>query len=178
MRPRSSEQRSRRLARLWLLALFLVLTGVGAGSAQAQLSITPTTWNVIGLDSNRTSDGPNVFPAGARVCNTGGTTLNNVTANFVWDSANAFINLAEGGTLTTRALTAGTCVDYYFNVAVTRSSSAYNAARRFHITATADGLGTISTTTPRELYVEKLVSQARNDIVSISGPTTVYVGNT
>src|SRR4051812_39569415 len=102
MRAASSEQRSRRLSRLWLLALFLLLAGVGSGSAQAQLSITPTTWNVIGLDSNKVNDGPNVFPVGARVCNTSGAALNNVTANFIWDSSNIYINLTEGSTLSTR----------------------------------------------------------------------------
>lgn len=165
-------------ARAWMLVLALSLLGAGAETASAQLSITPTTWNVIGLDSNRATDGPNVFPVGARVCNTGGALLNNVVANFVWDTSNAYINLTEGSTLSSRTLSTGACVDYYFNVTITRSNSAYGARRRFHITASADGTGTVSTPTPRELYVEQLVSQSRNDIKSISGPTTVYVGNT
>lgn len=176
------EQSSRQLLRLgrrpWLLALVLLLMGVGAETAQAQLTITPTTWNVIGLDSNKVTDGPNVFPVGARVCNTSGTLLNNVVANFVWDSSNIYLNLTEGSTISARTLAAGACVDFYFNVTVTRNNSAYNTARRFHITASADGTGTISTPTPRELFIERLVSQGRNDIISISGPTTVYVGNT
>jgi len=161
-----------------MLALVLLAAGAGAQTAYAQMTITPTTWNVVGLDSNKVSDGPNVFPVGVRVCNTSGTLLNNVVSNFYWDSSNTYINLAEGSTVAARTLAAGACVDFYFNVAVTRSSSAHNTARRFHITATADGLGTISTPTPRELYVEELVSQSRNDIKSIIGPTTVYVGNT
>lgn len=165
-------------ARAWMLALALLLLGAGAETAYAQLSITPTTWNVIGLDSNRVTSGPNVFPVGARVCNTGGTLLNNLVANFVWDTTNVYINLTEGNSLTSRTLAAGACVDYYFNVTITRSNAAYGARRRFHITASADGTATVSTPTPRELYVEQLVSQARNDIKSISGPTTVYVGNT
>jgi uncharacterized repeat protein (TIGR01451 family) len=164
--------------RALLLALTLVVMGAGAQTAYAQLTITPTTWNVIGLDSNKETDGPNVFPVGVKVCNTSGVTLNNVVANFIWDTTNLYINLTEGNTIAARALTANTCMDFYFNVTVTRSNLAYNAKRRFHITATADGVGTVSTPTPRELYVEKLVSQSRNDIVSIIGPTTVYVGNT
>ena len=163
----------------WLLALVLMLTGAGgAENVYAQLSITPTTWNIIGLDSNRVTDGPNVFPVGARVCNTGGTTLDNVVATFIWDSANIYINLTEGNTLSTRSLAPGACVNKFFNVTVTRNNAAYNTARRFHITATADGTGTVSTPTPRELFIERLVSQGRNDIRSIIGPTTVYVGNT
>jgi hypothetical protein len=36
----------------------------------------------------------------------------------------------------------------------------------------------VQTPRPRELYVEKLVSQSRNAVDSFSGPTTVYVGQT
>src|SRR5919106_2380418 len=103
-------------ARAWMLALALTVLGAGAESAYAQLTIEPTTWNVIGLDSNRVNDGPNVFPIGARVCNTGGTMLDNVLATFYWDSSNAYINLTEGNTLSVRTLAAGACVDFYFNV--------------------------------------------------------------
>jgi uncharacterized repeat protein (TIGR01451 family) len=165
-------------ARVWMLALLFVLIGAGAQTAHAQLTIKPITWNVIGLDSNKVTDGPDTFPVGARVCNTGGTTLNNVIATFSWDSSNIYINLTGNSTIASRALTANTCVDFYFDATVTRSSSAYNTSRRYHITATADGVGGVSTPTPRELFVEKLVSQARNQILSITGPTTVYVGNT
>jgi uncharacterized repeat protein (TIGR01451 family) len=160
-------------------SLLLLLFGFwGAPAAYAQLSITPTTWNVIGLDSNRVTDGPNVFPVGVRVCNTSGATLNNVVTNFVWDSSNIYVNLSGSTTLSARALVAGACTDFYYDVTVTRNSSAYNATRRYHITASADGTGTVSTPTPREVYVERLVSQNRNSILGITGPTTVYVGNT
>jgi uncharacterized repeat protein (TIGR01451 family) len=147
-------------------------------TAYAQLSITPTTWNVIGLDSNDVTAGPDTFPVGVMVCNTGGTALNNVASNFYWDSSNAYISLSGNSTLSARTLAAGACVHFYYDVTVTRTSAAYNATRRYHITATADGMGTISTPTPREVYVEKLVSQNRNKIQAITGPTTVYVGNT
>ncbi|KAF0109496.1 MAG: hypothetical protein FD147_2230 [Chloroflexi bacterium] len=35
--------------------------------AAPSLTITPLTWNVIGLDSNNVNVGPNTFPVGARV---------------------------------------------------------------------------------------------------------------
>jgi hypothetical protein len=54
------------------LAISLVEPQINA-SAAAMLTITPLTWNVIGLDSNAASVGPNDFPVGARVCNTGTT---------------------------------------------------------------------------------------------------------
>ena len=53
-----------------LLFLFQPLLAV---QAAVSLSIAPITWNVIGLDSNNVLVGPNNFPIGARVCNTGTT---------------------------------------------------------------------------------------------------------
>jgi uncharacterized repeat protein (TIGR01451 family) len=163
-------------ARVWLLVLFFGVWGVQ--SAYAGLTITPTTWNVIGLDSNNTSVGPNTFQTGARVCNTGGTGVTNVSSSFIWDSSNAFINLSGPSTLTSSSLAAGMCRDFFFSVVITRTPSAYNTARRYHITVSGDNVASVSTPTPRELYVEKIISQARNAVNTISGPTTVYVGQT
>jgi uncharacterized repeat protein (TIGR01451 family) len=160
--------------------------------AAASLSIAPLTWNIIGLDSNNVNVGPNHFPVGARVCNTGDAPATNVTSTFVWDSANAFINLRPG-TLTdfsgspVPSLAPGICHDFYYEVEVTRNASAYDTTRRYHITATADTLGTVSTPTPRELYVEHLVSQSRNHILDVKlngtsipngGTMTLVVGQT
>jgi len=163
-----------RLALLPLL-LFVVL---GWQSAQAQISVTPTTWNIIGLDSNDVSIGPNTFQVGARACNTGGATLNNVRAEFFWDSTNVYINLSGSNVVMWRTLAPGACVDFYFPVVITRNTAAFFTARRYHITISADGVAGVSTPMPRELYVEKLLSQGRNTVYSIVGPTSVYVGQT
>jgi hypothetical protein len=162
------------------IILIFIFAFCSVPSVFAGITIEPVTWNVIGLDSNDTSIGPNLFPVGARVCNTGGAAVNNVSASFIWDSANTYINLSAraSSTFTQPALAAGVCIDFYFDVEVTRTSLAYNAARRFHITANGDGVSAVSTPTPRELYVEKLISQNRNSDISITGPTTVYVGQT
>src|SRR6266705_195581 len=160
-------------------SILLLFFGVwGVQSAYAGLTITPTTWNVIGLDSNNVNSGPNSFQVGARVCNTGGAPVTNVSSSFVWDSSNAFLNLSGPSALTAASLGAGTCVDFYYTVLVTRTSSAYNTTRGYHITVTGDSVGSVSTPTPRELYVEKIISQNRNSVNSITGPTTVYVGQT
>jgi hypothetical protein len=53
------------------LAISLVEPQINASAAV--LTITPLTWNVISLVSNAPSVGPNDFPVGARVCNTGTT---------------------------------------------------------------------------------------------------------
>lgn len=162
-----------RLTRVFLFALFF---GVAAQTAYAGLTITPVTWNVIGLDSNDPASGPDTYQIGARVCNTGGTAVSNVVGTFVWDSSNTYINLSGNNPVTFGSLNAGACTDFYFPVTITRTSLAYNATRRYHITASATGVSTVSTPTPRELYVEKIISQNRNSVNSITGPTTVYVG--
>lgn len=146
-----------------------------AASAAAVLTVTPITWNVIGLDSNNVNVGPNHFPIGARVCNTGDTASTNVTANFVWDSANALIN-NRPGTLTTisvASLAPTACTDVYFEVQVTRNAAAYDTTRNYHISVTADGGLSASTPTPRALYVEHLVSQSRNAVTDVRVGTTL-----
>lgn len=161
-----------------------------ASSAAAALSVTPITWNIIGLDSNTPSTGPNRFPVGARVCNTGSTTLGSVTAQFVWDSANANINLRTGSLSSVQlgSLAPASCADAYFEAEVTRTAAAYNTTRRYRITA-SDSVSGASGSTPsgRELYVEKLISQNRNGITSVKlngtsipagGSMNLLVGNT
>ncbi len=162
--------------RLFLMSLVLGVWGVQR--AYAGLTVTPTSWNVVGLDSNNTSTGPDTFEIGARVCNTGGTAVTNIVGDFVWDSTNIYLNLSGASTLSISSLAAGACADLYYPVTVTRTSLAYNATRRYHIAVSATGISTITTPTPRELYVEHLISQNRNSVQSISGPTTVYVGQT
>ncbi len=163
------------LIRASLLALLLGVCGVE--SASAGITVTPTTWNVVGLDSNKVTDGPDTFQIGARVCNTGAA-ITNVVGDFVWDSSNPYINLSGAGTVTVKTLAAGACVDLYYSVTVTRTSLAYDTARRYHITVRADNIAPVSTPVPRELYVEHLISQGRNTVSSIIGPTSVFVGQT
>lgn len=147
-------------------------------AAAPALTVTSISWNTIGLDSNNTSVGPNQFPVGARICNTGSTAATNVATSFSWDSANANISLVEAAGRTVGTLAAGACKDVYYTAQITRTSAAYDTARRYHVSVSADTLPTISTPTPRELYVEKLVSQNRNAFISMTGPTTVHVGDT
>src|SRR6266540_4021305 len=151
---------------------------VTSAIAAPSLTIAPITWDVVGLDSNNVTTGPDTFMVGARVCNTGSTAATNVVSNFVWDSTSTYINLNGASTLSVASLAAGACTDFYYNVVITRNSAAYNKTSSYHITAVADTLATISTPTPRQLYVEKLVSQNRNTVASVSGPTSVVVGQT
>lgn len=167
MRPRAAALATAVAA---VLALAPALPAHAAVSLNARL----LTWGVIGLDSNDVTTGPALFPVGARVCNAGSTAATGLTARFVWDSANAYISVAGPAQQALGTLAAGTCRDAYVNVAVSRTSAAYFATRRFHVTFTASGL-TRSTPT-RELYVEKLISQNRNQVLGITGPATMVLG--
>ncbi|HEX8201281.1 MAG TPA: Ig-like domain-containing protein, partial [Isosphaeraceae bacterium] len=144
----------------------------------ADLRITPITWNVLGLDSNRVNTGPDTYLVGARVANVGDAPATNVRADFTFDSDNAYINLTGPAAQSLPALAAGASSDFYYLATVTRTPAAYSTARRYHIAATADGLGSVSTPAPRELFVEQIISQNRNSIIDIGGPTTVFVGQT
>ncbi|HYX12763.1 MAG TPA: hypothetical protein VE944_00030 [Nostoc sp.] len=185
------------LASTTLTLAAAILWPYSSALAAAQLTITPITWNIIGLDSNNVSVGPNVFMTGARVCNTGSTAATNVKATFVREgNTNSFINLQGASTLSISSLAAGSttaantrpptfygavpsnCTDFYYNIVIIRSSAAYNTKQLYRIEATADNLGIVSTPTNRELYVEKLISQNRNSVATITGPSTVVVGQT
>ena len=163
--------------------------------AAATLTVTPLTWNIIGLDSNGPADGPNRFPVGVRICNNGDTVATDVVVDFAWDDGNdlysgdLYINLRPGSlsSITISSIAADACSDAYFEVEVTRNAAAFEQSRRYHITAT-DKLGATGTSPqPRELYVEHLISQNRNGITSIKlddkeipagGTMTMMVGNT
>lgn len=68
---------------------------------------------------------------------------------------------------------------------MTRDANAFETTRKFRIEACATGVATISTPANRELYVERLISQNRNSVLSITSPAidrpghaTVLVGRT
>src|SRR5437763_1094049 len=164
----------------------LALAFLAPVHAIAALSVTPITWNVIGLDSNNPATGPRFFPVGARVCST--TAASNVTVNWVWDSPNANISLRAGSlaSISIASIPASGCKDAYFEVQVTQVMAAFDTTRRYHITA-SDGSSNASTPVPRELYVEHLISQSRNSITGVKldgvsipmgGSMNLVVGNT
>jgi uncharacterized repeat protein (TIGR01451 family) len=167
----------RSAAFLAVVLLMLPITRAPANAAPA-LSLSPITWGVVGLDSNDVNSGPNQFAEGARLCNSGSSAATDLTATFLWDSANSYISLYGLNPIGVTSLAAGACTDLYFNIQIQRTSSAYDTSRRFHIEVSGTGISTVSTPTPREAYVEHLVSQNRNTITSVTGPTTVTVGNT
>ena len=152
----------------------------------ASLTVTPITWSVVGLDSNAPAAGPKNFPIGMRVCSALATA--NVSVVWAWDSANANVNLRPGSlsTISIANIAAGSCADAYFEVEVTQTAVAFDTTRRYHVIAT-DASGNASSPTPREIYVEHLISQNRNGITAVKlngvsvpagGTMNLLVGNT
>jgi len=176
-----------KVAAVAALVMALSIPAVSAQASPAALTVTPITWNVIGLDSNNVNAGPQRFPVGVRVCNTGTTTATSVSTTFNWDlpHTNAYITLISPATSALPDVLPGAanCRDAYYELNIARDANAQNTTARYTVTASATGT-TASTPTPRELYVEKLVSQGRNNVDAITGgggvgdpaPTTVYVG--
>lgn len=186
------------LSLITVLFLATILKPQFTSSAAPLLELIPLTWNVVGLDSNNVDVGPNNFPVGVRVCNTGDEATN-LTATFEWDdgenkfSGHDYINLRSGSLeeISLLSLDAGSesepaCTDFYFEVSLKRDSNAYGETRRYHIDVTADGGISLTTPQPREIFVEYLISQNRNstdnvilDGVSIpaGGSMSLVVGN-
>ena len=179
---------------LWLILAAFSLAPAAVLAAPS-LAITPITWDVVGLDSNNVNVGPNEFPVGARVCNTG-SAATNLVGTFKWDSVNSYIGLNSGSlssiaisTLPSGTSAAPACADFYYQVTVTRNVGAYNQARQYHIEFTSDDTGSTVYTTPipRQIFVEHLISQNRNTIVGLKldgnliaagGQLPLKVGNT
>jgi len=81
------------------------------------------------------------------------------------------------------------CYDFYYEVEITRNAASYFKTRRYRIDVTYnDGAAqSVSTVTPREIYVEKLVSQNRNEVqdvllngvsIPLGGTLNLVLGNT
>ncbi len=179
---------ARTALRFAVLLLAVLVFGLSASaSPAAAYTVTPHTWNVIGLDSNTPGSGPNRFPVGARVC--GGTNGTSTTAGFSWVAGGTnpddgtYLDLRPGSANpVTITFGADGCADAYFEVEVTANAGAFDKTRRYAITVGAD-----SSPRPREVYVEHLVSQGRNYIndvrlngVSIpaGGTMNLMVGHT
>jgi LPXTG-site transpeptidase (sortase) family protein len=145
-------------------------------NAATTLEVTPVTWNVVGLDDTLLTTGPDTYQVGGRVCNVGADPATNVVVVFFWDTPNNNINRIGTGTLHADSIAANTCQDFIYAIAVSRDQTAYNSTRQYHIEVTADNIGTISTTKPREIFVQPLSARADLTINSLTGPTQVLVG--
>ncbi len=187
-----------------LILLISLIFPESIAYAATPMTLESITWNVIGLDSNRPADGPKDFPVGIRACNPGSNSVvfSDVEADFVWltggtSTDDSFIKLRPGSLDPIQPnpqidLAPGNCYDFYFEVELTQNAGAFDQTRRYRIDISYDDpdLGsrqTISSSTPRELYVEYLISQNRNSVtdveldgvsVSVGGNMDLMVGET
>jgi LPXTG-site transpeptidase (sortase) family protein len=149
--------------------------------AAPALTITPITWNVIGLDDSDVTKGPNHFLIGARVCNTGDTATN-LTVRFIWNGNNDYIKVIGPDTYSRSSL-GKTCADFFYKIEITRDTAAYFTARDYYIEATADGVSPITTNLDYQLFVQALSKQTTNpnpssNKAALTGPSNVVVGST
>lgn len=172
-----------------------------SASAAASLTIEPLTWDFVGLDSNNPSVGPDEYLIGARVCNIGSQAAKDIQIQFIREgSYNPYLtvlnslntdtwfvpSIAAGGSVSNHHLlttTPSNCFDAYYNAKVQRTAAAYNTTQRYRIEARASNASIVSTNNsvydsphPRQLYVEKILSQGRNAVLGFTGPSNVDVG--
>ncbi len=151
------------------------LTGLKFVKGATTITLTKGSWDIIGLDSNKpgppNNEGPAEFLIQIHVNNTGSEGATNVQAVFSWTSLNTYINLHpnESSTKNLGTIAAGTTKDVYFLVQVQRTKNAHLTSRNYSITLSGSNISSI---TPNPitgtLYVEKLVSQNRNYVISIT----------
>jgi len=106
-------------ARNYFIAPLILITFSSSVYAAATLELNKRlSWDVIGLDSNDETTGPETFPVGYRYCNNGDAPAANVLGTFYWDSNNSYIDLDTGTSDTTSidSIAAGECYDFYFNI--------------------------------------------------------------
>ncbi len=169
------------------------LIGMTGSAAADGLEVTPLTWDLIGLDSNKVRSGPDTFPVGVRVCNTSGSAVTGVSAELDWtgherdDTDSRLIALQTDEDLpasrTIGDLANGACGDAYWYATIERNANAFynvrparDAAKKTYTVSAADSGSTTTGTATGTLYVEKIISQNRNKIVSIVGPSTLAPG--
>jgi len=157
-------------------ALFLSAASIQA-AAVLTIDPAPVTWNTVGLDSNNQTVGPQDYPVGIRVLNTGTTDSGPVSAAFQFTSANANINLLDQASVTTTTIPANDYIDFYFTVRLNRTAAVFDTSRAYQITVTGGDIpgSLIKTDT---LFAERLVSQQSNDVLDLVGPDTISAGET
>ena len=125
--------------------------------------------------------GPNTYPVGARVCNTGDEAALNLVFSLIWDQDNANISLMSPSSISLSQLDATNCRDFYFQVLVNRTDASYDSSRDFHFTLIADGGIEETTDLNTEIYVQPYLNENgqpddnMTDFV-IGGPSLVEVG--
>lgn len=154
------------------LQVFIASGLLLCGQAASQVSVTPITWDVVGLDHNRPlTSGPELFPVGARVCNEGSLATDDIQVSMIWEDlldppqTHPWINNRPGSrtVLDFEGLDPGDCVDGYFEIQLNRAAGAFFQSRPYRIEVSDPDENILGMSPrPRQIYIERLVSQNRN----------------
>lgn len=160
-----------------VLALAWLTVPASPASAAGEVTATSLGWNMLGLDSNKVTTGPNQYPIGAKACNTSAA-QQTVSGTWQWERTSTSIGLAANSpvTLPVRTLKPSECTYFYWTVEVARDAASYYKSATYRIKLNYGASPGTDIFVPdatggyRTLYVEKFVSQFRNSVTSISGP--------
>ena len=156
-------------------------------SAAAALSAEIVSWQVIGLDSNAPATSPpELFLVQAQVTNTGDAPATNVTSSLAMSAPDcggvACITLVSSAIYTIGTLDPGETRDAFWTVRIAKTAAAFDTTTPITVTAQADGLAPVTATQVSHdpppcgsdptgasvLFVERLISQSRNNVLSYS----------
>ncbi len=143
-------------------------------------TVTPITWDVVGLDSNDpVNSGPEHFPVAGAGLQSGQAAphCERCSGNLVWTSSNGAINLPPGSLNPIVSdpainLSPGQCHDFYFEISDRSPASSLRSipplplSQRHRLDGTSTAV-TASSPTPRQIFVEHLVSQSRNAVTDV-----------
>lgn len=169
----------------FVLALVMAFLPTRTAQAAAALSAEVVSWQVVGLDSNQPSSGtPEIFMVQAKVTNTGDVTATNTRMTLSLSSPScgpsACITLVSDPIYTIGSLAAGATADGFWTIRVAKTASAIGTTTPITVTAEADTVAPVvatqqsrnpppcgrTATGANELVVQRLISQARNDVLS------------
>lgn len=167
--------------------LFSLLTVALPARAQPSLSAEIVSWQVVGLDSNApASSAPELFVVQAKVTNNGDANAENASATLTLSSPDCggspCIELRSDANYGIGTLSPGETDDAFWTVAVAKTTAAFDTTTPITVTAQADGVGPVTATqvsrdpppcgsepsAPSTLFVQNLISQSRNDVLSYS----------
>lgn len=167
--------------------LFSLLTMALPARAQPSLSAEIVSWQVVGLDSNAPATSPpELFVVQAKVTNSGDANAENAFATLTLSSPDCAgspcIELRSDANYALGTLSPGETDDAFWTVAVAKTAVAFDTITPITVIAQADGVGPVTATqadrnpppcgtepsAPSTLYVQNLISQSRNDVLSYS----------
>lgn len=169
---------------LTLLFLIPALPAEAATTLVAEI----VSWQVIGLDSNAwATSNPEKFMVQVEVTNTGAEAATGVQTNLTLGSSappcgsQSCVSLASSPSYPIGTIAAGAKADAFWTVRIVKDSAAFDSSTPVSVEVTSDNAPIVSATQMDRinpdcggdtlggtLFVERLISQNRNDVISYS----------